>query len=304
MADEPNFLTHAFKSQYNVIGLVTALGFAVVSGSWLPLLVAAGIEMIALPLVSGNPRFQRLVKARESQEKTQQKEERQQLQVSEMLRYLPDPERVRYKQLEHQGHEIRNNYAGLDATSRMLVEELESKLGFLLNFYLRMRHSLSRYDRYFSTTDPERMQERIAMLDHEIANGAARVKEVKTRTKLVLEKRMERYHKALENKQLIDAQTETVQEVLQLLRDQSYSMRDPRSITEQLDGLVSSAEETERGVRDMEELLSLDTDSLVGAGLDDLESDLEPEAPIRPAPPVRTPATPASAPPPRKKVIQ
>ena len=221
-----------------------------------------------------------------------------------MLRFLADPERVRYRQLEHQAQEIRNNYAGLDATSRMLVDELEGKLGFLLSFYLRMRHSLSRYDRYFSTTDPERMQERMAMLDHEIAKGSARVKEVKTRTKVVLEKRMERYHKALENKQLIDAQTETVQEVLQLLRDQSYSMRDPRSITEQLDGLVSSAEETERGVRDMEELLSLDTDSLLGSGLEDLES--EPAVtPDRRPPPLRASAPrPAPDPPPRKKVIQ
>ena len=307
MPDEPNYLAHAFKSQYNVIGLATALGFAVVSGTWLPLLVAAGVEMIALPLVSGNGRFQRLVKARDSEEKVQAKEQRAQLEASEMLRFLADVERVRYRQLEHQAQEIRNNYAGLDATSRLLVDELEGKLGFLLSFYLRMRHSLSRYDRYFSTTDPERMQERIAMLDHEIATGSARVKEVKTRTKLVLEKRMERYGKALENKQLIDAQTETVQEVLQLLRDQSYSMRDPRSITEQLDGLVTSAEETERGVRDMEELLSLDTDSLLGSGVEDLDSELEAETPRAVAPPpLRAPSATAPPPggPPRKKVIQ
>ena len=306
MPDEPNYLAQAFKSQYNLIGLATALGFAVVSGTWLPLLVAAGVEMIALPLVSGNGRFQRLVKARESEEKIQQKEQRAQLEASEMLRFLADVERVRYRQLEHQAQEIRNNYAGLDATSRMLVDELEGKLGFLLSFYLRMRHSMSRYERYFSTTDPERMQERISMLDHEIANGSPRVKEVKTRTRLVLEKRMERYRKALENKQLIDAQTETVQEVLQLLRDQSYSMRDPRSITEQLDGLVSSAEETERGVRDMEELLSLDTDSLLGSGLEDLDSELQAEAPGREVapPPLRNPSASAPSAPPRKKVIQ
>jgi hypothetical protein len=188
----------------------------------------------------------------------------------------------------------------------MLVDELEGKLGFLLSFYLRMRHSMSRYDRYFSTTDPERMQERIAMLDHEIANGSPRVKEVKSRTRQVLEKRMERYQKALENKQLIDAQTETVQEVLQLLRDQSYSMRDPRSITEQLDGLVSSAEETERGVRDMEELLSLDPDSLLGSGVEDFESELQAEThapPVAP-PPLRSPSATTPGPPPRKKVIQ
>jgi hypothetical protein len=305
LPDEPNYLAHAFKSQYNLIGLATALGFAVVSGTLLPLLVAAGIEMIALPLVSGNGRFQRLVKARESDEKSQAQEQRAQLEASEMLRFLADSERVRYRQLEHQAQEIRNNYAGLDATSRMLVDELEGKLGFLLSFYLRMRHSLSRYDRYFSTTDPERMQERMAMLDHEIADGAPRVKEVKTRTRQVLEKRMERYRKALENKQLIDAQTETVQEVLQLLRDQSYSMRDPRSITEQLDGLVSSAEETERGVRDMEDLLSLDKD-LLGSGIDDLDAELEAETHAHPVapPPLRNPSATTPGAPPRKKVIQ
>ena len=307
MPEEPNYFAQAFKSQYNVIGLATALGFAVVSGTWLPLLVAAGVEMMVLPLVSGNERFRRLVKARESQEKVQQQEQRQQLEVSEMLRFLPDPERIRYRQLEQQAQEIRQNYAGLNETSRLLVDDLESKLGFLLSFYLRTRHSLARYHRYFETTDPERMQERIAMLAHEIEQGTARVKEVKSRTKAVLEKRMERYQKALENMNLVDAQTETVQEVLQLLRDQSYSMRDPRSITDQLDGLLSSAEETERGVRDMEELLSLDPDGLLGSGLEDLEDELPtPRTSPRPVPSLPIPTTPATttSAPKRKKVVQ
>lgn len=310
MPEEPNYFAKAFKSQYNIIGLATALGFAVISGTWLPLLVAAGVEMMVLPLVSGSERFRRLVKARESEEKVQQKERQQQLQASEMLRFLPDQERIRYRQLEQQAQEIRQNYASLNETSRLLVDDLESKLGFLLSFYLRTRHSLARYHRYFETTDPERMQERIAMLEHEIAQGSARVKEVKTRTKAVLEKRMERYQKALENMHLVDAQTETVQEVLQLLRDQSYSMRDPRSITDQLDGLLSSAEETERGVRDMEELLSLDPDGLLGSGMEDLEEEL-PDVPAsavraRPSPSLPVPTTPptSTSTGKRKKVVQ
>ena len=87
----------------------------------------------------------------------------------------------------------------------------------------------------------------------------------------MLLKRLERYKKAEENRQLVDAQTETVLEVLQLLRDQSYSMRDPREITEQLDGLVSAAEETERGVKDMEEMLSTEDELLMGGNLAGLE---------------------------------
>jgi len=68
LAEEPNYLAQAFKSQYNLIGLGTAIGFAVLSGSALPLLPAAGIQLAVLPLVAGSDRFQRLVKARRLEE--------------------------------------------------------------------------------------------------------------------------------------------------------------------------------------------------------------------------------------------
>ena len=309
--EEPNYLAHAFKSQYNLIGLGTAFGFALLSGTLLPLLVAAGAELVVLPLVSGNGRFQRLVRARVSQEADQAAAERTQMEASEMLQYLPDSERQRYRALQGLASEIRQNYKALDSSSQMLVEELVRKLDFLLSFYLRMRYSLSRYHAYFSTTDPERIQERIAMLDHEIAEGAERVQQIKARTRVVLEKRLERYQKALENKQLVEAQTETVEEVLQLLRDQSYSMRDPRTITEQLDGLVSSAEDTERGVRDLEELMAIEKDALLPAG-DDIEAELQAgrqaaraAPPASPLPRLRQvpPPVPTAAPP-RKKISQ
>jgi hypothetical protein len=275
--DEPNYLKAAFKSQYNLIGLATALGFAILSGDPMPWLVAAaGIELMMLPLVAGNGRFQRLMKARAIEDREDAQQEKVQLEATEMLRQLSDYERGRYRQLQQLGQEIRHNYGSLDSSSQMLLQDLEKKLEFLLSFYLRMRSSLSRYERYFATTDPEQMQERIAMLQHEMeSQPPSKIQQVKGRTKVVLEKRLERYAKALENKTLVEAQTETVQEVLQLLRDQSYSMRDPRTITEQLDGLVTSAEETERGVRDMESLLSTDADALMGGSVDDIERELE-----------------------------
>jgi hypothetical protein len=246
-AEEPNYLVHAFKSQYNLIGLGTALGFAILAANPLPLLVAAGLEMVVLPLVSGSPRFQRLVRARLSQEAEQTRETRQRLESSEMLGSMPEAERLRHRELAELAGEIRQNYKGMNSTSQMLLEQLVGKLDFLVSFHLRMRYSLARYQAYFRSTDPERIQERIAMLDHEVAKSPERVQQIKARTRSVLGKRLERYHKAVENRDLIEAQTETIQEVLQLLRDQSYSMRDPRSITDQLDGLVTAAEETERG---------------------------------------------------------
>jgi hypothetical protein len=311
MPPEPNYFAHAFKSQYNIIGLVTAVGFAVLSGSALPLLLAAGVEMVVLPLVAGNNRYQRLVKARLYEEREEKSQAAKNMETSEILRELEDRERVRYRGLEGMAREIRQNYKGLDSSSQVLLEELVKKLDFLLSFYLRMRYSLSRYEGYLASTDPERIQERIAMLDHEIAKGPERVQQIKARTKVVLLKRLERYQKAQENKQLVEAQTESVEQVLQLLRDQSYSIQDPRSITEQLDGLVSSAEETERGVKDMELILSAEKDSLMPGSLgDDLEAEIEAarHAANEPTPPARLqerlPPTTSPPPPPRKKNLQ
>src|SRR5262245_57434233 len=310
MPDEPNYLTAAFKSQYNLIGLRTAMGLEVLTGTALRLLLAAGVELMILPLVAGNGRFQRLIRARVSQDKAEEHQEKVQMEAGEMLRQLSDYERGRYRQLQGLAQEIRNNYNSLDSSSQMLLSDLTGKLDFLLSFYLRMRSSLCRYDRYFATTSPEQIQERLAMPDHEMASAPPRVQQVKARTKVVLEKRLQRFGKALENKNLIDAQTETVQEVLQLLRDQSYSMRDPRTITEQIDGLVSSAEETERGVRDMEDLLSVDQDALLGGSIDEIEAELERGREALPQPttsgvrqaapptPVRTPAARVPVPPP------
>jgi hypothetical protein len=314
VAEEPNYLAHAFKSQYNLIGLVTAAGFAVIGASLLPLIVAAGVEMIVLPLVAGSGRFQRLVRARTTEEEEQTQQKKKELLNSEMLEHMSEAECQRFYGLQGLAGEIRQNYQGFDESSRMLLDELVQKLDFLLSFYLRMRFSLQRYQRYFSTTDPERIQERIAMLDHEIGKGPERVKEIKSRTRQVLEKRLERYQKALENRQLVEAQTETVEEVLQLLRDQSYAMRDPKTIAEQLDGLVTSAEETERGVRDMEEILSMEQEALAPGALGtDIEAELGAMREISgrtaargPGPParLREPPPPPTTAPPRKKITQ
>src|SRR4051812_20106799 len=179
MPEEPNYLAHAFKSQYNLIGLVTALGFAALSGTLLPIIVAAGAEMIILPLVSGSSRFQRLIRARTSEEADEQSATRQRVEVSEMLQFMPETERARYRGLQALTNEIRQNYKGMDSSSQMLLEQLVEKLDFLLNFYLRMRYSLTRYQNYFTSTDPERIQERIAMLEHEMKSCPERVQQIK-----------------------------------------------------------------------------------------------------------------------------
>ncbi len=56
---------------------------------------------------------------------------------------------------------------------------------------------------------------------------------------------------------MIDAQCSAIEDVLQLIRDQSVTMRDPQEVSAQLDNLVQDVEQTEQSVREMEAIFAL-----------------------------------------------
>ena len=89
---EPNPLVAALKSDVNLIALGTAVGFAVISGSFLPLILAAGLELACLPLLERYHRYQR---AREIEK---ERAARRQNEVSDMLQAMPEVERQHYRE--------------------------------------------------------------------------------------------------------------------------------------------------------------------------------------------------------------
>jgi len=55
--------------------------------------------------------------------------------------------------------------------------------------------------------------------------------------------------------------------VLQLIRDQSVTMRDPQQISDQLDNLVQDVEQTEQTVKEVEAIFEMATPDEVGPPL-------------------------------------
>src|ERR1700723_119453 len=92
---EINYVKEAFHLQYNWIAMVGAGAFAVVSGSLLPILLGAGLELMYLAIVPQNWRFQRLVRSWKFSEEQQ----RHQQKLSQMLRSLPSDMQSRYWKL-------------------------------------------------------------------------------------------------------------------------------------------------------------------------------------------------------------
>jgi hypothetical protein len=248
-----NYLKAAFHWQYNLIGLAGAVGFAVISASGLPLLLAAGVELIYLSTVPQNSRFQRLVRSWQyaEQKKAQQKG------LSDLFRELPPEMRSRYARLDAVCQAIRDNYKRLSSTSQMFVDQMEAKLEGLSQSYVRLLNSAFHHRQYLSTTNFDLIRKEAASLQITMDKEPPKVQEINRKRIEILNKRMEKFDKIKENCQVVDAQCAAIEDVLQLIRDQSVTMHDPQEISEHLDNLVKDVEQTEETVREVESIFDL-----------------------------------------------
>ncbi|MBZ5727636.1 MAG: hypothetical protein LAP87_21890 [Acidobacteriia bacterium] len=248
-----SYVKAAFHWQYNWIAMAGAAGFALVSGSALPLLLGAGVELIYLSTVPHNSRFQRLVRSWRYAEEKREREKS----LSAMFYELPPEMRTRYARLDQMCRDIRENYKRLTSTSQMFVDQMESKLEGLSQSYVRLLNAAFHHREYLRVTDPESIKREAAQLQKDLPQDSPKVQEINRKRIEILTKRTEKFEKVKENCQVVDAQCAAVEDVLQLIRDQSVTMHDPQQISDHLDNLVKDVEQTEETVREVESIFDI-----------------------------------------------
>jgi archaellum component FlaC len=176
-----------------------------------------------------------------------------------MYQQIPPEMQVRYARLDQLCRSIRENYGQLSSTSQMFVKQMQDRLDGLLQGYLRLLHSLHQHLEYLRVTDPNRIQQELAGLQRSLASDPVKVQEINRKRIEILTKRLEKFGKIHENCDVINAQCAATEDVLQLIRDQSVTLRDPQQVSDQLEGLVHDVEQTEETVREMESIFELAT---------------------------------------------
>jgi hypothetical protein len=247
-----NYFKEAFNIQYNWIGLGAAGAFALIGATFLPLILAAGAELIYLATVPNNSRFRRLVrswKLAEEKQRTQQS-------LTDLLRHLPGDLQTRYIKLAEICGGIRANFAQLSSTSQIFVQQMDSRLEGLLHGYARLLQAAFQQRQYAKTVDPEVIKADIASLQKKLTSDPPQVQDIDKKRIEILTKRLQKCQKIGENRQVIDAQIGAMEDVLQLVRDQSITMRDPQQVSDQLENLVHDVEQTEETVQQMEAIFS------------------------------------------------
>jgi hypothetical protein len=247
-----NYVKEAFNIQYNWIALGGAAAFALVTGTAIPIALAGGLELMYLAVVSQHPRFQRLVRSWKFAEEQKLNEQK----LGDMLRSLPPDMQGRYIKLAEVCRSIRGNFSQLSSTSQMFVQQMNQRLEGLLHGYARLLSAAFQQRQYVKTTDPDEIKKEIAALQQHMNTDPPRVQDINKRRVEILSKRLEKYQKINENRQVVDAQCSAVEDVLQLVRDQSVTMRDPQQVSDQLANLVHDVEQTEQTVQQVESIFS------------------------------------------------
>lgn len=250
---QTDYVKAALNWQYNWIGLAAAAAFALISGTGMPLLLAAGLELMYVALVPQSSRFRRLVR---SWKYAEDKREHQR-KLDELCRNLPPELRVRYGHMQQVVQGIRDNYSQLSFVSQGVAGQMEVKLSGLLASYVRLLYSGNTHLQYLKTLNPDQVIKEAEYLEEQLDKQPPKVQEINRKRIEILHKRADKFQKIKENRQVIDAQCAAIEDVLQLIRDQSVTMRDPQEVSAQLDHLVDNVEQTEQSIREMEEIFSI-----------------------------------------------
>ena len=253
-----NYIKEAFQWQYNVIGLAGAAALAVISGTALPVILAAGVELMYLAVVPQSSRFRRLVRSWQYEDEKKAHDAK----VRAMQQQLPADVRERYAKLGQVSQSIRANYARLSSTSQIFVDQVQQRIDALMNSFLRLASAESTYTDYLQRANPRAIDQEIAALERNIEKQPAKVQEINRKRIEIMHKRQERYKKIVEDLQVIQVQCAAIEDVLALIRDQSVSLSDPQQVNEKLDLLMQDVESTEATVREIEDFFLISSSEM------------------------------------------
>lgn len=256
-----NYTKEAFLNPMNLGFLIMAMLTAFfLSGSepWfnLVLIMAAALELMYLGVVPRNERFRRHIRSQRAAEHAKPPSQK------EIFQLLTKTSQRRYARLRKLEKDISTNYGKLSYATQGLLESHLDKIDGLLDSYLNLLYQKERYEYTIQTGTESEVVQAISALREDMADDSERVRAIKERRLRILEQRLDRFKRSNENLEIIEAQLETIEDVVKYIHEQSLTLRNPEEITFQLDTLLSEVEETEAAIEEIEEVFSPNVDLL------------------------------------------
>lgn len=262
---EINYTKEAFLHPWNLAFLISAmaLSFAISmigsGATWTfetILLFTSALELLYLGIMPRQERFRKVVRSRRAAEHSKPPSQK------EIFQLLTKNSQRRYARLRKLGRDIQGNYRKLNYASQGMLDSHVNKIGGLLDSYLKLLYQHERYEYSTQARSEAEVVRAMTELREDMADDTPKVAAIKERRMKILEQRLDRFKRGAENLEIIEAQLETIEDVIKYIHEQSLTLSNPEEITFQLDTLLNEVEETQSAVEEMEDVFGRTTDLL------------------------------------------
>lgn len=254
------YIRTAFLWHWNLLALGAGAVFSFLSGqpdTFLPIFLAA--EILYLGLLATHPRFQKAVDA--SLMSRQQPLVNHAEIIEQIRQRLTPPDWNRFEQLRDRclslnriAEQIRGPQAGNSSPIHsMQTDSLER----LLWLFLKLLYSRDALQRFLSGTDKSGLEAQIHSAQREIQDATTNQRTDKLIRTLedkhdTLMQRLANYQRAEENREILAAEIDRIEQKVNAISELSISARDPADVSAQVDGIAEGVSVTEEAIRKLD----------------------------------------------------
>lgn len=280
-------LKKAVANQYQAILVAGAAAFSVMLGP-LPLLVLAGLELMAMPFII--ERIRRRIEI----EKKHAERQHQSLSQEQRFAALSTQAKARFNRLRQLCEKIQGNYRGLSTASQSIIADQEAKFDILLASCLHRLWLVQKYDEMIGAFDNKEANRAVEELRKvlEDPNLEPRVREALEKNLQIREQLHQTVRENVANRTALMTELDSLEALLQLLLQKSVAATDALAFSSEVDDVLAQAEADAASIREMEQMIGSLPELTEQSALSERIKQAFPLAPTPPPPP--------PPPPPRK----
>lgn len=263
MKQEPfiNYTKEAFALPINLIFLtvavlVTIATYFITDGLGLsnsiPMVVAffaAALECLYLATMPQNERFVRGINAKN---RLSNQTISRQLSALRHLQALNEDFFQRYITLCQKKQQIRDNLVKNTALNSFTTEQLSDKVEVLESYFIEQLYGVQQYETIQSQHAIERLEQEKNKILAEMSGANQRVQEFQKKRLNVIQKRIESFYNAKDNVDIARIQLDTIDDVMNLILEQSLTLKNPDEVSRIIDAAVAESAANYDYIRELE----------------------------------------------------
>jgi DNA repair exonuclease SbcCD ATPase subunit len=231
--------------------------------------MAGGLELMLLGGISNNPRFVRAINAKyqkdiDAFQKTKT--------IVDYYNGLTLESQRRFDKLRKRVKELRDSFNKMNTRVPDLVSTFLNKINAIEISYARLLYFKDKFPELTSDQIIQQSVQEIDKLNQELKTADGRLKKVKEKRLRLLQMRMDNYYKVRENREVIEEQLQTIEDLVEYIKDQPMTLQNTAREDLMIDNLLFETEQTQQSLEEIESLMQ----SEFYPGLvDDLESEAD-----------------------------